>query len=277
MTRTFWAALHNEFSKYARQKFPYLGLIAVVLLAGLWVKSFPLITDIRRTNAFVVVVLGTIAATTSIFPVFSVIFASALVASETANGTYRNVLARPISRVEFLTAKIAFACAYALLLVALHLVTVFAMATAQFTFGPVVDEGIVVASTGEVIGAFSIAVLLTLVPLFALVCFGIMISTLSKSLTNALGISIGLLIAIEPIKVFVHWGNWQMKDYVVSTYLDKALVVAKNAAEGFSYQWLPSGWWRSDLSWGLMLSVATAAVFLFVSYYTFLRRDLNFS
>jgi ABC-2 type transport system permease protein len=275
---TFGAALHNEFSKYARQKFPYLGMAAVVLLGVFWVRSIRLMAGPEVTmNGYQMVIKGAISAVTSVIPLFSVIFASVLVASETAGGTYRNMLSRPIGRARFLTAKIVFAFGYVLLLVILYIAAAVPSTLGQYSFGAILDNGAVIYSFPRIVGVSLLAGLLTLVPLFAVVSYGILISTAAKSLTSAVGVGVGTLIAIEPIKYLIRWGDWSLSDYVFTSYLDTSLKVADQAASGLDYQWFPNGWLTSDLGWGLMLSVVGTVVCLGASYWIFLRRDLNFS
>ena len=278
MRGTFRAALHNEFSKFARQKFPYIGMAAVVSLAVFWVRGIRQIASPAvEMTGFSLLLKGAVSAVTSIIPLFAVIFASVLVASETDSGTYRNVLSRPIRRSTFLTTKIFFAFLYMVLLVALYIVVAVPVILSQYSFAPVTDNGEVIYSFGKIVGILAAAFLLTLVPLFAIVSYGILVSTAARSLTSALGIGVGVLIAVEPIKHLVRWGNWNLSDYVLTSYLDTALNIADQAASGFDYEWLPHGWLASDLSWGLMLSLAGIVVFLGASYTIFLRRDLNFS
>ena len=278
MRSTFGAAFHNEVSKFVRQKFPYLGMAAVILLAVFWVRGIrQMAGPAVEMNAFTMVIKGAISAITSLIPLFGAIFALVLVASETDSGTYRNVLSRPIHRTTFLTAKILFAFSYTLLLVVLFVAVAVLVTLTARPFGPILDNGAVVYSLGRMIGVCAAAFLLTLVPLFAIVSFGILVSTASRSLTGALGIGIGTLIMIDPIKYLVRWGNWKFSDYVLTTYLDTALNVADQAASGFDYEWLPRGWWLSDLGWGLTLSGLGIVIFLGASYVIFLRRDLNFS
>jgi ABC-type transport system involved in multi-copper enzyme maturation permease subunit len=278
MQGTFWAALHNEFSKFARQKFPYLGMVAVILLAIFWVRGIRQIASPgTEMNAFSLIVKGAISAVTSFIPLFAVIFASVLVASETDSGTYRNILSRPIRRTTFLTAKILFAFSYVFLLVVLYIVVAVPVTLSQYSFGPITDHGEVIYSLPRIVRVCAIAFLLTLIPLFAIVSYGILVSTAAKSLTSALGIGVGLLVAIEPLKHLIRWGNWNLSTYILTTYLDTALNIADQAASGFDYEWLPRGLWASDLSWGLMLSLGGIGIFLGASYAIFLRRDLNFS
>ena len=278
MKGTFRAALRNECAKYARQKFPYLGVAFVALFAVFSVRGIRLIVGPRTDlNGFLAVIMGMIAAITLIIPLFAVIFASALVASETVGGTYRNVLSRPIGRATFLTAKIFFAFAYAVLLVALYVVVAVSVALGRYSFGPVLDNGEVVYSLGQILAVSLLACLLTLIPLFAIVSYGILASTAAKSFQSAFGIGVGLLIAVELSKHFVYRGDWKLADYIFTSYLDTALGIAAKAAAGLDYQWLPWGWWESDLGWGLMLSLGCAVVFLAASYAIFIRRDLNLS
>ncbi len=274
----FWAALHNEFSKYSRQKFPYLGMIAVMLLAFFWPKGVQQIAGPRgETNAFDIILKGLISAVTSVIPFFGVIFGSILVAGETAGGTYRNILTRPIRRGTFLTAKIVFAFGYVLLLVLLFLAVIVPLAHSQLQLGPIVDDGTVIYPLPRILGVSLWALLLSLIPLFAIVSYAVFVSTAAKSLTTALGLGVGLVIAIEPVKYLIRWGEWELSDYVFTSYRDTALKIADQAACGFDYQWLPGGWWASELGWGLTLALVSMAIFLAGSYWIFLRRDLNFS
>jgi len=274
----FWAAIRNEFSKYARQKFPYLGMAAVILLALFWPRSMHHMGNPEvKPSGFEMTIKGAISAVTSVIPLFAVIFASVMVASETAGGTYRNILARPIRRATFLTAKILFSFGYVLLLVALYVVVAVPVISGQYGFGPIRDDGAVVYSFGRILGISLWAGALTLVPLFAITSYGILVSTASKSLTSAVGVGVGLFIASEPLKYLIRWHDWDLSDYVFTTYRDTALKIADQAASGFDYEWLPGGWWTSELGWGLTLSLVCMAIFLGASYTIFLRRDLNFS
>jgi ABC-type transport system involved in multi-copper enzyme maturation permease subunit len=163
-------------------------------------------------------------------------------------------------------------------MVLLYLMTAIAMAAlARYSFGAILDRGDVVYSFWHVLGVSLLALALTMIPLLAVVGYGVMVSTLSKSLTSALGIGVGLLIAIEPIKHLVSWGDRQLSEYIPTSYLDTALSIAGQAATGVHYQWFPGGWWASDLGRGLTLSIGCLIVSLVVSYVVFLRRDLNFS
>jgi ABC-type transport system involved in multi-copper enzyme maturation permease subunit len=274
----FRAALRNEFSKFARQKFPYFGLGVVVLLAVFWTPNISLMTGPNvDLNGYLVVIKGLISAVTLPIPIFACIMASLIVASETAGGTYRNVLSRPVSRFEFLTAKVLFSLAYAFALMAIFVLVAVPMTLRTYSFGPITDFGEVLYSKWRMIGIFSLACLLTFIPLAGVVCFGIMISTLAKSLSSAIGIAVVILIALEPLKQMIRIGDWQLKDYVVTSYQDTALTVADSAAIGVDYLWFPGGFWHSQLGMGLAVSLATAAVCLALSYFVFLRRDLNFS
>jgi len=278
MKGTLQAALHNEFSKYVRQKFPYLGMLAVGLLAGFWPTGMHEMADSGgETNGFSLLLKGAVSAVTSIIPLFAAIFATVLVASETDTGTYRNVLSRPIRRSTFLTAKILFAFSYAALLVVLYILVAVPVIFSQYRLGPIMDHGEVVYSLAHIVGVSLMAFLLTLIPLFAIVSYGVLVSTAAKSLTSALGIGVGLLVAIEPLKHLIRWDNWKLSDYILTSYLDTALNIADKAALGVDYEWLPQGWLRSDLVWGLTLSLSGIVIFLGASYWIFLRRDLNFS
>jgi ABC-type transport system involved in multi-copper enzyme maturation permease subunit len=278
MSSPLAAAVHNEFSKYARQPFSYLGVVLVVVLAGFFVKNIHLVAGTAENlNGFRVVIVAATGAFTSIVPVFALIFASVLVASETTRGTYRNVLARPISRTQFLTAKLLSAFGYAFLLAFLSVLATTIITLFTHPFGAIVDCGDEVYSFWHMLGVSLLAFLITLVPLFAIVSYGFFVSTVARSLTSALAFGVGLVFAIEPIKHRVRVGDWNLSDYIPTSYLDKGLKVADQAAQGLDYEWLRGTWLASDIGWGLTLSIITILVFVGASYAVFLRRDLNFS
>lgn len=278
MKGVFRAALRNELAKFARQKFTYLGFGAIILLAIFLNKSVRLMAGTDGLNGYLIVIKGLMSANTTLIPIFACIFACTLVASETAGGTYRNVLSRPISRFQFLTAKIVFAFAYAFLLIFTYTLVAVVMAViAGHSFGPIADRIETLYSPLRMTGVFLLAFIFTLVPLMSIVSFGIMVSTLAKSLTSALGIGVGLLIAQEPIKNLVQIGDWEMGDYVVTSYQHEALKIADNAASGIPHTWFEGGWWESGLGLGLTVSLVFGIACLAISYFVFLRRDLNFS
>lgn len=283
MGRTFRAALLNELTKFTRQKFTWVGLAVVVVLAFFWVRFMMMVPGSgEELNGYLVVIQGTMGMVTLVIPLFAVIFASVVVASETAGGTYRNILGRPIRRSTFLTVKILFACAYALLLLVCYIVAAVVFSLGRYSFGPIVDAGEVVYSRWQMIGISLLALVLTLAPLFAIVTYGIFVSTIAKSLISAVGIGVGLLFALEPLKYVIRiefdagerYVEWNLADYILTSYLDTAPKIAGLAARGLDFEWFGG---PESVGAGLLLSCGCAVVFLAISYTIFLRRDLNFS
>ncbi|MBM3334126.1 ABC transporter permease [Candidatus Sumerlaeota bacterium] len=275
-----WAAFHNELSKYVRQKFPYVGIAAVIAVGILGGRAVRLGSDpASRLNGWQLVLQGSIAAVTSVIPLVATIFGSVLVASETAGGMYRNILTRPISRTTFLSAKILFGFVYATLLLGACAIVTVAETALSYRFGPIADGQEIYYSFREMAGISLIAFLLTLAPLFALISFGILVSTAARSLTNAVAMGAIFLVATQPIAVSLdRWLDVRVWQWVFLSYLDSALKIANNAASGFpDLRWFDGPVWQSELGLGLMVSGATIFVCLAISYIIFLRRDLNFT
>src|SRR5690349_6426253 len=90
-----------EMTKVWRTKFPYFGLVAgalVALIAKQIVERNEMADEVTM-GGYLSVALNL--CSTLVAPIFIVIFASMLVASETSRGTYRMVLPRPIHRSSF--------------------------------------------------------------------------------------------------------------------------------------------------------------------------------
>ena len=109
-----------EGRKLSRMKLPYLGLAAFVLMAVLWPQTLGYYTDTATPfTGYEFAANAMISISSLLAPIFIAIFAATLIATETASGTIRQVLCRPVSRLSFLTAKCLAGFIYAAVMIAL--------------------------------------------------------------------------------------------------------------------------------------------------------------
>jgi ABC-2 type transport system permease protein len=204
-----------------------------------------------------------------IIPIFITIFAAMLVASESSRGTLRMMLTRPISRWDFLTGKLLAGFAYLLLLYAANIATALLIARG-YPLKSSFDRSISIPGLGAQIQFFTIALLLTLLPLLATLCFGFLISVLSVNVATSIGVAVGLLLTIQTLKEFARFGSVDLGDYVFLSYFDTAMGIAQSKSSGIYDVWNQA---KVYLMAGT--SILTCFFCLAISYWRFLRRDLN--
>ena len=149
--------------------------------------------------------------------------------SEATWRTLNTVLARPVRRFEFLVAKVLALLVATVVVVAASGAAGYVVggtvppreaintvrvdesgrmrpATVSFpSYGDVVDPHFpdtVIATRGEVMGSILYGFVLVLVPVFAAACVGLVMGTLLNSSGLAIGLSVGLFVALEGSKFF---------------------------------------------------------------------------
>lgn len=253
-----------EMAKVWRTRFPYLGLVASALMALIAKQS---LEGMSRSGGITVANYLTASinmSATLIVPIFVTIFSAMLVASESGRGTLRTVLTRPVTRAEFLTAKLLMAETYLLLLMAANLVPALLIARGYPLISPG-DEDVLIPGAAGQAGIIATAILLTLLPLAATVCFGFCVSALSSNPATAIGVAVGLLLSIEPVKHIIGLEPW-----IVSSYYDTAMGIAAEKTDG-----IYASWAQAKVYWLLGVSAVTAVLFTALGYWSFLRRDLT--
>jgi ABC-type transport system involved in multi-copper enzyme maturation permease subunit len=258
-----------EMTKAWYTKLPYLGVACsalMALIAKQSVESFAQPGEITASSYFSASINLSSTLTTW---VFSTIFASMLVASETSRGTFRTLLIRPVSRIEFLSAKLLSGIAYMLLLFATNAGVSLAIARG-YPLAGAFDSRIEIPGAAEQIGTYSIALLLSLLPQIAAVCFGFVVSVLSANVGTAVGVSLGLLLSLQTAKQFIRIGEFELNRWVFNTYYDEAMRIASIKASGMYEVWL-----QDKVFFLIGTSLVSAAVFVTIGFWSFLRRDLN--
>ncbi|MCX7019544.1 MAG: ABC transporter permease subunit [bacterium] len=259
-----------EMVKVWRTKFPYLGLAASALMALIARQSVESLSqpgsNITAPSYFVASINMS---TTIIIPIFATIFAAMMVAGETSRGTLRTILARPVTRADFLTAKLLTAVFYLLLLLAANAAVALIIAMG-YPLKTSFDANIDIPGAAGQFAIFSLALLLTLVPQIATVCFGFFVSVFSASVATSIGVAVGVLLSLQPVKQFIRFGSFDLDEWLFSSYYDTAMRIADNMAMGIYEEWA-----QTEVYMLLATSFVSILVFLVLSYHSFVRRDLN--
>lgn len=259
-----------EMTKIWRTKFPYFGLLASALSALIAKQGVGTANPDEMTLATYLQISLNLCSTL-IAPIFGVVFAAMLVASETSRGTHRMVLPRPVYRSQFLTSKLLTGLSYMLLLFAAHLAVALPLAM-QYPLKTAYDEHVPIPGGSEQSLFFAAALALTLLTHAATVCFGFLISVLSTNVATAIGVAVGVLLSLLPVSVFVRFGDFRLGDWLFSSYFDTAIGVANEKAQLIS----GATWAQPPIYMLVVTSVGSCVAFLVVSYWYFTRRDLNF-
>jgi len=163
------------------------------------------------------------------------IFSALLISSEVSSKTIQSVLVNPISRFEFYVSKIIIGMVFSVLIVATILLVSFIIAKINFTFGDYVENGITIYTQNEIFMNLSLCFLLLLLPIFAICIFGLLISTLTKNIGLAIGVSIGSIIIFDILKERI-----DISHFLFQSYIENSFELAQNLIDGFKINWIPN-------------------------------------
>lgn len=261
--------VRSEMTKVCRTKFAYLGLVASALMALVARQSIVEFSQPGSITGPSYFTASLNLSSTVVIPVFATIFAAMLVASETSRGTLRSVLTRPVTRAQFLTAKLVTGWIYLLLLFAANLLPALLIARG-YPLRSTFDRNVDIPALAAQFRNFGLALLLSLLPQMATVCFGFFISTMSLNVASAIGVALGLLLSLQPIKEFIQFGDFRLDAWLFSSYYDTAMGIADTKASG-----VYEVWGQTKVYWLLLTSIVSSAIFILISFVSFRRRDLN--
>ncbi|MEZ5492670.1 MAG: ABC transporter permease subunit [Gammaproteobacteria bacterium] len=115
-------------------------------------------------------------------------------------GLLRHLLIRRVSRPAVITAKLLQLHLTALIALALLLVGTWAVSAWLWDFGPVVEDGFELIGEGEIRAEILLGLRLALLPLPAVIAFGMLVSVLTYSTTQAVTTALGINLAIDIFK-----------------------------------------------------------------------------
>ena len=253
-----------EMAKVWRTKFPYLGLLSSALMALIAMQSVESLSKPGGITAAGYFAASINLTTTTIVSLFATIFSAMIVSNEISRRTVRTILTRPITRGEFLTSKLLIALTYLSLLMLMNIIPAVIIAQ-KYPLVARGDEIVQIPGAASQISLFAIAILLTMLPLAATVCYGFCISTLSDNPATAIGVAVGVMLNLNFVSALIDISPW-----VVFRYYDISIAIASEKADGIT-----AAWGQSKIYGLVIISLVTAVVTLSVAYWSFLRRDLN--
>ena len=256
--------LCNEIAKATRTKLPYFGFLVISILCFLIFIVTGSTLDGETLNAWGYTSLSMQLVFTDIGLIFIAVFASMLIAEETAFGTARAVLSSPVLRWEFYTAKVLTGLLYAVVMSIVSLIISTCLGVVNYKFGDVADSMGLIYTRKEVFLNFLIAFFLSWIPLAALVIYGIFVSTIVKKSGQAVAVTIGTIYLIDFTKHIIG-----IDSYIFTKHIGFSWRVFNQVAQGVDYQWSPQVWNMIAMSLIYCLAMFAAGLVIFS------RRDLN--
>jgi ABC-type transport system involved in multi-copper enzyme maturation permease subunit len=256
--------LRNELVKAWRRKLPWFGLLGVGLLSLLVYFVAGQHSAGSTTNGWGYVGLSMQLVFSDLGLIFITVFSSMLLAEETGTGTIRSALAAPVHRWELYLVKAATGLLYMAALSLAALLFSAALAKINYSFGAVGDRFGEVYPRAHVAREFMLALVLSWVPLAALVMFGLFISTVVRSPGAAVSVAVSTLYLIDFTKHLVG-----LDPYIFTKYIGFPWQVIQQTALGLDYQWTPEVWRMFTLSMLCFLATFAAGLLCFQ------HQDLN--
>jgi ABC-type transport system involved in multi-copper enzyme maturation permease subunit len=264
MHSRFLPLLRNEITKAGRRKVPYFGIGAIGLLCVIIYAFAGQVSSAASANAWGYVAISMELVFNDLGPIFILMFSAMLLSEETGTGTIRAALAAPVYRWEFYLAKAVVGLLYMLAVSLAALVFSAALARIHYQFGAVGDAMGIVYTPGRAVRELLLGIVLSWIPLGALVMYGLLISALVRSPGAAVSAAIATFFISEFAKHLVG-----LDPYLFTKYLGHSWVTLQQLAQGLDYQWRPAVWKML----GLSLAYGTAAFGAGLA--VFVREDLN--
>ena len=130
-------------------------------------------------------------------------------------GSVRHLIIRGISRTTVIIGKLIYIHLLALASIIALVVSCYFLSGNLWDFGPIVEDGFELISEAEIWSEIELGLRLALLPLPAAIGFGVLISVLTQSATQALSTAIGLTLTIDVFKstlgdlAYYHYANFQ--------------------------------------------------------------------
>jgi ABC-2 type transport system permease protein len=260
-----------ELRKLASQKRTYLGLGLIVILPLFFVVFQSLRHDHGRRgdSIFVEQITQSGLATPVLMLTFLVLFllplvaslvAGDIVANEDGNGTLKTILTRSVDRGQVYAAKVLTAMTYAAAAVFLSAAVATAAGVAAWGFHSVRSFSGTVVSAPEALLLVFASNAIYLIPLFAVVSIGVLLSTATRNSAAAVVAAIGLVILLYIISGIP--GIEGAQPYLLTQQFEAWQGLLRTPTD-----WAPI----AHSAWVCALYAIPA---LFAGYLVFLRRDV---
>jgi ABC-2 type transport system permease protein len=234
--------MQGELLKLFAQPFLYVSLFVLCLLTVGAEIGRPLVSGQKETvwktyHAVQLFAYG-FSAGLKVATFVLLIFSSMMFAGEFDRGTIKNLLTRPITRLEFFIAKCLTVTGLAVLLFGFVFLVGAAYALWRGNLGPVWDDSnyIIQRSAGEILGHARKALTMSFLSFLAAGFLGILVSNLTESSGFAVAISLVVFIAADIVTGML--GDRTKQDLFLY-YAPYALDKLTQLGEGTTTRWNP--------------------------------------
>ena len=258
-----------ELHKLRFQKRTYLGLGAAVIVPILFSIAVSVRNGHPEEVAFgryihqtglaiplVILLFGAV----WMFPLITALVAGDIVAAEDHNGTLQTILTRSLDRGQIFTGKVLAAITYAVVAILLNGAVAAGAGSIVSGFNPLTTLSGTRVSAPSALGLIGASLLVYLLPILALACIGLLLSTVTRNSAAAVVGTLMFSLLMQLIGVLPGLGG--TKPYLLSSQFD--------AWEGLLREpidWAPIG----HAAWVCPLYALPA---LAAGYLVFLRRDV---
>jgi ABC-2 type transport system permease protein len=266
-----WTVWRWEMRKLISQKRTYLGLGLAVILPLIFVIVQRLrnqhgndhgnIFESHITQSGLATpVLMLLFLSVFMLPLIAALVAGDIVAAEDGNGTLKTILTRSVDRGQVFAAKTLAAFTYAAIAVFLSAIVATVAGVAAWGFNHVVTFSGTVVSAPEGLLLVFASNAVYLIPLFAVVAFGLLLSTATRNSAAAVVGTIGFTILLFIVAQIP--GIEAIKPYLLTEQYENWHGLLRT----------PTDW--APILHSLWLCALYAGASLFAAYLVFLRRDV---
>ena len=278
MMLRFVRVLRFELGKAVRARLTWVTLLlpALLTVVSVWISEL-----VRRAELLTGAEVQGIQSAFALFSrgssngfvlggILLLFYSSMAVANEGSLRTFKVVLLRPQTRLEFLGAKLVLLVVLALALVGAVIGSGLAAGALVADYVDIAEEGYVLYTADFMAQESVRAVLLVLPALLALASFGLMVSTFSDHTGIATSACIGAYIFLEALKgTLANARHYLFNAYMPSLIDDSYFRALRGFADGLSdVAWEPQ-WFVL----GVATPLASALLFACVAIWVFGRRD----
>jgi ABC-2 type transport system permease protein len=258
-----------ELRKLRYQKRTYIGLGAAVIVPILFVAAvhfrhhahgdFAFASYLNRSGLAVPLVILLFGAVW-LFPLITALVAGDIVASEDHNGTLKTILTRSLERQQIFAGKALTAVTYGIIAILLTGTVAVIAGCIQSGFNPMESLSGTIVSAPKALELVYASLLIYLIPILAIVCIGLMLSTITHNSAAAVVGTLMISLLIQLIGILPGLGALQ--PYLLSTQF--------NAWQGLL---------RTPIDWApIVRAVWVCALYalpaLGAAFLVFLRRDV---
>jgi ABC-2 type transport system permease protein len=216
-----------ELRKLRSQKRTYIGLGAAVVIPLIFVAAVAIrsggpedvafgryIHDTGLAIPLVLLLFGSV----WMFPLITALVAGDIVAAEDHNGTLKTILTRSLERGQIFAGKTLATATYAGLAIFLSGAVAVSAGSLVSGFNPLVTLSGKTVSATSALGLVGASLLVYLIPIFAIACIGLLLSTVTRNSAAAVVGTLMISLIVQLVAIVPGLGG--LHPYLLSTQFD---------------------------------------------------------